>query len=264
MANPQGTPIWYELAAADPDAAKRFYEAVAPWTVEARPAGEMDYRMITVTGADNVGGVARFDPAQAPTAAMRPGWRVYFGVDDVDATVAAITERGGEVHLGPFDLDGVGRMAFVADPQGNTFYVMRGATESATSTVFQRHGDMGKCSWNELVTSDAVAGNAFYQAVFGWSYPRKMEMPGDMGDYTFIDCAGQELGATMKAQAGQPSGWNVYFRVADVEAANAAVKANGGAVHMGPMEVPGGERVIMASDAAGVPVGFVAGQEQHA
>lgn len=262
MTNPHGTPIWYELGAADPDAAKSFYEAVAPWTIEARPAGEMDYRMITVAGAGNVGGLARFDPAQTPTAAMTPGWRVYFGVDDVDATVAAITDAGGAVHLGPFDLAGVGRMAFVADPQGNTFYVMRDDS-GESSTAFGRD-TLGACSWNELVTSDAVAGNAFYQAVFGWTYPRRMEMPGEMGDYTFFACAGQGLGATMKAQAGQPSGWTVYFRVADVEAADEAVKASGGTVHMGPMEVPGGERVIMASDPAGVPVGFVAGREQRA
>ena len=261
MANPNGTPIWYELAAADPDAAKRFYEAVAPWTVEARPAGEMDYRMITVTGADNVGGLARFDPAQAPTAAMTPGWRVYFGVDDVDATVTAITDAGGAVHVGPFDLEGVGRMAFVADPQGNAFYVMRGATDDS-STAFGR-ATLGKCSWNELVTSDAVAGNAFYQAVFGWSYPRVMTMPGEMGDYTFIECGGQELGATMQGQPGQPMGWHVYFRVADVEAADAAVKAAGGTVFAGPMDVPGGERIIFGCDAAGAPVGFVAGQEQR-
>ena len=264
MANPHGTPIWYELAAADPDAAKRFYEAVAPWSVEARPTGEMDYRMITVAGADNVGGLAKFDRAHAPTAAMKPGWRVYFGVDDVDATAKAITDAGGAVHLGPFDLEGVGRMAFVADPQGNTFYAMRGATEDATSTAFQRHGETGKACWNELITSDAQAANAFYATVFGWSYPDKMTMPGEMGDYTFIECAGERLGATMKAQPGQPSGWNCYFRVADVEAANEAVKAGGGTVFMGPMEVPGGERIIFGCDPAGAPVGFVAGQEQRA
>lgn len=263
MTNPNGTPIWYELAAADPDAAKAFYEAVAPWSVEGRPAGEMDYRMITVTGGDHVGGLARFSQEQAPTAAMTPGWRVYFGVDDVDATVAATRDAGGAVHLGPFDMEGVGRMAFVADPQGNPFYVMRGATEGATSTVFARGGEPGKCSWHELATSDAVAGNAFYAKVFGWTYPRKMEMPGEMGDYTFVDCAGQELGATMKASMpGQPTGWQFYFRVADIDAAAEAVKANGGMVHMGPMEVPGGERVIMASDPAGASVGFVAGQDQ--
>lgn len=260
MTNPNGTPIWYELGAADPDSAKAFYEAVAPWTVEARPAGEMDYRMITVTGGDNVGGLARHDLAQVPTPAMKPGWRVYFGVDDVDATAAAITAAGGIVHLGPFDLEGVGRMAFAADPQGNVFYVMRGASPES-STAFAR-GAIGKASWNELVTSDAVAGNAFYADVFGWTYPDKMTMPDEMGDYTFIDCAGQALGATMTAQEGQPTGWQPYFRIADVDAAAETVRASGGTVFMGPMDVPGGERIIFGCDPAGTPVGFVSGGAQ--
>lgn len=258
MSNPHGTPIWYELGALDPDAAKTFYEAVAPWTIGARPAGEIDYRMIAVVGADNVGGLARHDPAVAPPV-VKPGWRIYFGVDDVDATAAAITAAGGSVHFGPFDLEGVGRMAFVADPQGNTFYVMHGATGGATSTAFVRDG-LGKARWNELITADAVAGNAFYAEVFGWTYPDKMTMPGDMGDYTYIECAGQRLGATMKGQPGQPTGWHTYFGVADIDRAADTFRAGGGTIAMGPMEVPGGERVFMGADAAGTPVGFAGGE----
>ena len=177
------------------------------------------------------------------------------------ATVAAIREAGGAVHLGPFDLPGVGRMAFVSDPQGNTFYVMRGASPE-DSTAFRRHGAAGKGCWNELVTSDAAAGNAFYARVFGWSYPEAMTMPGEMGDYSLIECAGERLGATMKGQPGQPSGWQAYFRVPDIDVAAEAVRANGGQVIMGPMEVPGGERVLFGCDVAGAPVGFAAGQAQ--
>jgi predicted enzyme related to lactoylglutathione lyase len=139
---------------------------------------------------------------------------------------------------------------------------MRGASPE-NSTAFVRHGTLGKSCWNELSTSDAVAGNAFYAEVFGWTYPDAMTMPGDMGDYTFIDCAGQALGATMKASMpGQPIGWQPYFRVADVDAAAEMVTAHGGTVHMGPMEVPGGERIIVAADPAGTVVGFVAGAGQ--
>lgn len=258
MPSPQGTPIWYELGATDPDAAKRFYEAVAPWTVgPAADGSPVDYRMID-TGDGFVGGLARHEDGVAPEG-MTPGWRVYFGVDDVDASAAAVVAAGGRIQFGPFDLEGVGRMAYVADPQGNGFYIMRGASD-ANSTAFVRHGGLGKACWNELITSDAAAGNAFYAAVFGWTYPDAMTMPGEMGDYTFIECAGERLGATMKGQPGHPSGWQAYFRVADIEAAAAAVRSGGGTVVMGPMDVPGGERVLFGCDAAGTPVGFVAGE----
>ena len=62
MTNPHGNFIWYELLTPDPDAAKRFYDAVVGWDIEPAPSGEMDYRMITIPKAGNVGGVMRLSP----------------------------------------------------------------------------------------------------------------------------------------------------------------------------------------------------------
>ena len=43
--------------------------------------------------------------------------------DDVDATVAQIEAKGGKALMPAFDIP-QGRIAMVADPQGNPFYVM--------------------------------------------------------------------------------------------------------------------------------------------
>ena len=52
MPNPHGTPIWYELKTADPDAAATFYDAVIGWTIAPPAEGERDYRMmVTPTAA---------------------------------------------------------------------------------------------------------------------------------------------------------------------------------------------------------------------
>ena len=221
MANPHGTPIWYELVTKDADAATAFYDDVIGWTIEARPAGPMDYRMIVTADGSNVGGVAGLGP-DTPPAAAKPGWRCYIGVDDVDATARSVTGAGGSIVIPPFDLPGVGRMALAADPQGIAFFIMRGASPE-DSTAFDRKG-MGKCNWNELATSDQAAANAFYATVFGWTYPDKMTMPGDMGDYIFVDVAGQQIGATMKARAdGPPPNWQFYFRAPDIVDAAAKV-----------------------------------------
>ena len=48
----------------------------------------------------------------------------YIGVDDVDATVAQIEAKGGKALMPAFDIP-QGRIAMVADPQGNPFYVMK-------------------------------------------------------------------------------------------------------------------------------------------
>ncbi|HEX7849727.1 MAG TPA: VOC family protein [Sphingomonas sp.] len=255
MTNPAGTPIWYELNTADPDAAKKFYDHVIGWTVEAEPMSpEMDYRGIGTADGAMVGGVMRLTNDMVSNGA-RPTWLFYIAVDDVDASVATVKANGGAVHLPPWDIPDVGRISMVSDPQGIPFYVMRGVSDQS-STAWDRMG-MGKCNWNELLTPDQQAGNRFYADTFGWSYPDKMAM-GEMGDYVFIDAGGQTIGATMKVQAHDQPGWRFYFRTPDIEATAAKVTEAGGKVIAGPMDVPGGDRIIVASDPEGVVFGAVA------
>lgn len=254
MRNPHGTPIWYELLSPDPDASKAFYDDVIGWTVGPKPEGDIDYRMIEASPGEAVGGLMRLSPEMVQGGA-KPTWLFYIGVDDVDEAVAKITAAGGSIHLPAFDMPGVGRMAMVADPQGNPFYVMRGESDEP-SRSWDRTG-MGKCNWHELSTSDHAAGNAFYAEIFGWTYPDKMTMPQDMGDYVFAAVDGETFGATMKASL-QPPGWLFYFRAPDIEAAAAKVKAHGCPIHAGPMEVPGGDMIIVATDPHGAMFGVAA------
>ncbi|TPG56420.1 VOC family protein [Sphingomonas glacialis] len=261
MTNPHGTPIWYELVSADPPASKAFYDHVIGWTI-GEPMPEMDYRMIetgnggiggAIGGA--VGGVMRLSP-EMQAGGAKPGWLFYIGVDDVDATAAAITAAGGAVHMGPWSMPGVGCMAVVADPQGIPFYIMRGNSD-ADSTAYDRTG-MGKCNWNELITPDQDAGDAFYRAVFGWSYPDVMPM-GPLGEYRFFAVGDTTIGATMRHDGAEPApGWRFYFRAPDIVAAAAKVAEAGGSVLYGPAEVPGGDRIIVASDPHGLVFGVVA------
>jgi predicted enzyme related to lactoylglutathione lyase len=255
MPNPHGSFIWYELLTKDPKAAKAFYDDVVGWNVDAEPApGGMDYRMI-VAHDGNVGGVMGLN-ADMLAGGAKPVWLGYFGVDDVDASVASIVAAGGQVHLPAFDIPGVGRLAMVTDPQGIPFYVMRGASEES-STAYQRRG-LGHVSWNELLTSDDAAALAFYEKQFDIRKTDVMAM-GEMGDYSFIGHGSDEqIGAVMKAPPGAPTGWGFYFRVPDIHAAKAKIEAGGGTVRQGPMEVPGGEFVLQAVDPEGVAFGLVA------
>jgi uncharacterized protein len=254
MPNPEGTPIWYELMSADPDASKAFYDHVIGWTVEPQPSGPMDYRMITTSGGDNAGGLMRLTSDMLEGGA-KPAWLFYIGVDDVDASFAKVKANGGGEIMAPFDIPGAGRAAFVHDPQGIPFYIMRGSSPE-DSTAFDRTG-MGKCNWNELITTDQDSANRFYADTFGWTYPDKMAMPG-MGDYVFVEAGGQQIGATMNHPGeGPPPAWRFYFRTPDIEKTAAKVAEAGGSVMMGPMEVPGGDRIIVATDPHGVVFGAV-------
>ena len=42
---------------------------------------------------------------------------------------------------------------------------------------------------------------------------------GEMGDYCFVDHAGQRIGAMMTAGAGWPTRWTYYFNVPTIDAA---------------------------------------------
>ena len=48
-----------------------------------------------------------------------PGMEITFGVEDIEATIAAIEAHGGKVLMAPFDIETVGRLLFFQDTEGN-------------------------------------------------------------------------------------------------------------------------------------------------
>ncbi len=257
-----GIPIWYELMTPDPAAVAPFYRAVLDWDIpgsgHAMPNGS-EYREIKRADGGNAGGVLTLSPGMVAGGAT-PGWIAYFHVDDVDATSAQAESAGATVHMPPTTMPGVGRMAMLADPQGAAFYVMDPTPPpgqpDAQSDVFK--GDApGHCTWNELATDDAEAQIAFYTSLFPWTVAGEMPMPG-AHIYKFLTCDGRGIGAigSMKAP-GASNAWVPYFRVADIEAAQSAVRDNGGTILQGPHEVPGGDVILVTRDPAGAKVGLV-------
>jgi hypothetical protein len=246
--NRHGSFIWYELLTADPDAAAAFYGEVIGWTAASAGQPGMDYRIFSAGGAPVAGHMKLPDGAER--AGMRPGWLGYIGVDGVDSAVAEIEAASGKVHMPAMDLEGVGRMALVADPQGVPFYVMRGESEEASNSFAPMAP--GHCNWNELSTPDQDGALAFYTGRFGWQAGEVMPM-GEMGGYQFIEQDGAMIGAIMTAPPGQRPAWKFAFGVADIDEAAARIPAAGGTVRHGPVEVPGGAFAVMADDLEGTP-----------
>ncbi|UZK64741.1 VOC family protein [Sphingomonas sp. M1-B02] len=254
MTNPHGTPIWFELITSDPDAAGAFYAKVIDWSVGsfdgATVAGPEDYRVFSASDGEGVAGLMKIPDGAPP----QPAWFGYVGVDDVDAAVAGITAAGGSIQMPAITLEGVGRMAMVTDPQGVPFYVMKGASPEP-STAFKRMS-LGHGEWNELSTSDDAAALDFYAAQFGWKKDGAMPM-GAMGDYSFLSHGGQMIGAVMRTPPGEQPRWNYFFRVGDIDEAETRITDAGGTIRHGPIEVPGGDFVIYATDPQGARFGVV-------
>ena len=76
---------------------------------------------------------------------------------------------------------------------------------------------------------------------------------GPMGKY-YIWGRGWDLGGIMTKtpdMAQIPNNWGFYVRVPDVKRSAEVVKANGGQVINGPMEVPGGGWIVNCVDPQG-------------
>lgn len=252
MPQAKGDFVWYELLTTDADAAQRFYAGVVGWTVADSGMAAMDYRILDA-GDGSAGGMMQLT-SEMRNGGARPAWIGYVGVPDVDAALDDWTSAGGSVLMPPMDVPDVGRMAMLADPDGVPIYVMRGATDEA-STVFRvespRH-----VRWNELAARDDAAALRFYQDRFGWTREGAMPM-GPMGDYSFIAANGVTIGAMMRVQGdGQPR-WLHYFGVEDIDKAARQVASGGGTVLDGPHEIPGGEFSVQARDPQGVDFGLV-------
>ncbi|QZH75151.1 MAG: VOC family protein [Erythrobacter sp.] len=260
MANHHGDFIWYELMTSDAPAAEQFYAPLLNWTISGDPA----YRHIEATEGGIGGILALSDDMMAGGA--RPGWIGYVLVDDVDQMVASIEGSGGRTLWPARDMENVGRMAMVTDPQGAAFYIMK-PQPPADRPDMEIHAfsydrpRLGHCAWNELATSDPAAALQFYGQRFGWVKDGEMDM-GPLGKYEFLRHAGRApdgspmgqgmLGAVWAKPPEMPvSAWTFYFRVADIDAAVAYIKGNGGSVMQEPMEIPGGDFSLNAIDPQG-------------
>jgi predicted enzyme related to lactoylglutathione lyase len=119
--NAPGAPSWNELQTNDLDAAAAFYRGLFGWTLKSSQTFMAGAYKLFVRDGREVGGMLAIGEDRGP---VPPNWSVYFGVRDCDATVAQCEWLGGKVLAPAMEVSGVGRFAFLADPQGAVFAVI--------------------------------------------------------------------------------------------------------------------------------------------
>ena len=244
---PRGRFVWYDLMTTDVEAAKTFYAAVVGWGTQAWPgSGPMPYTMWTA-GTSPIGGVMALSDA-ARAGGAPPHWMAYVCVPDADATAAETMSLGGTLVVPAFDIQDVGRVAICADPQGAVFAAF---TPGGDAPGHEGPANLLEFSWHELSTTDPVAGLAFYSTIFGWQKTGEFDM-GPMGVYQMFGQGDMPLGGMMTMPPQQPMpGWCYYVHVDDVRAGAQRAIANGGQVVHGPVEVPGGDWIVVLGDPQG-------------
>ena len=112
-----GTFCWADLCVPDAEQVKAFYGAVFGWQLAVSEHDNSGYLHIK-NGDTFIGGVppAQFNPPNVP-----PHWLLYYYVTDCDASTAKAKELGARVLMGPMDIEKVGKMSVIGDPQGVVF-----------------------------------------------------------------------------------------------------------------------------------------------
>jgi predicted enzyme related to lactoylglutathione lyase len=121
--NGHGLLSWNELHTTDLEGASSFYRDLFGWTTSDMDMGGQTYRVVSVEDHGN-GGISTTLMPGAP-----PHWLVYFGTDDLDASVAKIGELGGTVVQPPMDIGEGNQIAVAQDPQGAWFALYAGNFE---------------------------------------------------------------------------------------------------------------------------------------
>lgn len=116
----------FEFHVSDVDKAKAFYAEILGWEFER--FADMDYWLIRGEGIGEghalTGGLM---PRNAPAHPAHTGPRgavLTFEVENVDKTYARALEIGGGEALPPTDFEGIGRVAYLEDGQGNLFGII--------------------------------------------------------------------------------------------------------------------------------------------
>lgn len=237
--------VWHDLMTKDPRAAIAFYTEVVGWKTQ--PFGEGGDYTMWLASQGPLGGVTKLEGEAAKMGAP-PSWMGHVQVEDVDRSAALAKKLGGKIWAEPADIPKVGRFAVVGDPQG------------AVLSIFKPSGAMelhdaskeGEFCWNELLTSDSVAGFAFYSELLGWKLIQEVDM-GPMGTYRVFGVGDKSIGGMMTTPKGAPMPpmWIYYVERPDLDGTMARAKKLGAKVMNGPMEVPGGARIVQLMDPQG-------------
>ncbi|RMB80056.1 VOC family protein [Streptomyces shenzhenensis] len=239
---PEGTPCWADAMFNDVEGAKTFYGEVLGWTFGAASAEFGNYTLAYADGKAVAAVVPPMPGQEAP-----PQWCLYFASADAAATAARIRDNGGEIVMEPMQVGAFGSMCLAREPGGALF----GVWQPGSHEGFEATAVPGAFCWAEVFTREPETTDAFFSALFSY---RAKQVEDDAVDFRVFDLGDATVLGRMKMTDDfppeVPSYINVYFDVADCDAAVATAAERGGILRFGPMSSPFG-RFAAISDPQG-------------
>lgn len=247
-AESEGTPCWADATFGDIEGAKRFYGELLGWDYGDSLPEFGNYTQAYVDGK----AVAALMPP-VPGQEMPAAWTLYLASPDAAATAAKIREHGGEVLVEPMQVGEFGTMVLARDPGGTAF----GVWQAGSHEGFGARTVPGAYNWAEVFTREPEKADAFFPAVFGYGVKR---MEDDAVDFALYDLGADPVLGRMRMTEDFPPEvppyLNVYFTVADCDAAVEKAKALGAQLRFGPLTIPFG-RFAALTDPQGAPFSLI-------
>ncbi|MFE3514084.1 VOC family protein [Streptomyces sp. NPDC059166] len=246
----EGTPCWADGTFADLEGAKHFYGELLGWTYGESQSEYGGYTQAHLDGR----AVAALSPAM-PGQDAPNAWCLYLASPDAAATTAKIHACGGEVAVEPMRVGDFGTMVLASDPGGTAF----GVWEAGSHEGFQERLAPGAYAWAEVYTRAPERADAFFAAVFGYGVK---QLEDDAVDFALYDLGADpvlgrmRMGSEFPAQV--PAHMNVYFSVADCDAAVEKATSLGAQLRFGPMTIPYG-RFASLTDPQGAAFSVIDG-----
>lgn len=244
---PNGAPCWADLWTSDVEGSRHFYGTLFGWEAEA-PEPEFGGYFSFLRNGKQIAGAMGDMGHEGGDFFMRANdtWKVYFAVDDIEATVAAVRNAGGVVLSEPMAVADLGIQAVLEDPNGATF----GLWQAGTHLGFSVLDEPGAPSWFELHTANHAVAVAFYREVLGLG----IDLVGDTDEFRYAmlngpsDCG--QVGGIMDATSWLPEGtgpyWTTYWHTDDATATQEQVMALGGSVIAPAEDTPYGRLATVA------------------
>jgi predicted enzyme related to lactoylglutathione lyase len=241
-----GSFCWAELSTSDAEAAKTFYSELFGWSFFDSEMGPgMVYTLLRSNGKD-VAALYQVSEQQRSEGAPS-NWLSYVSVTDVDGSVEFAKSLGANVLTGPLDAHDAGRLAVIQDPLGATFALWK-ANKNIGAMLINQPGTM---CWNELVTSNSLAGGEFYAKLFNWG--KQVQQMGSM-EYTIFVNGDRPAGGMYQItpeMGNVAPHWLVYFAVDDCENSVDRATRMGAKVCLPAQDIPEVGRFSILSDPQG-------------
>jgi len=110
--------VHFEIMAADPARAEKFYSNVFGWQIQKWEGG--DYWLVTTGPKDAPGIDGGIGKSQGPASTIN-----VIGVESVDAMAAKVVAQGGQIVMPKMAVPGVGYTVYAQDTEGIVFGMMQ-------------------------------------------------------------------------------------------------------------------------------------------